>query len=318
MTVIAYCGNFTPPHSTENHCKKAFENLGHTVWPIQESGLDWTTLPDLVAGSDVFWWTRTAGYDPPDLEAQARAIKSLNVPTVGGHLDRWVGLHREPDVHRSPFFRLDWLFTADGGHPEFWAEHGINHHWSPPGILSDECDLGTFRQEYAVDVGFVGNLRNYGHKEWTMYRRHLYRFLTRRYRFKVWEGGIRGRDLADLYQSVKVLVGDSCLAGSGPLLPQQVRGGTTRYFSDRIPETLGRGGFLIHPRVEGVTDALFVEGEHLACYELGDFAELGEKIDYYLANEAERLRIARQGREWMMANHTYEHRLTRILDTALG
>lgn len=310
MTVVVYCGNFDPPHSTESHVAKALENLGHTVIRLPEQRMGWAYLISLVEDADLFLWTRTAGFDPSDLMIQAAALKALPIPSAGIHLDRWVGLNREPDVFRSPFFQVDYLFTADGGHDDFWKQHGINHYWSPPAILSDEAKrVGNYRQDYAADVGFVGNLRRYGHPEWGPYRQQLYKFLATTYRgrFRLWEGGIRGQDLADLYASVKVLIGDSCLAGN-----------PTRYNSDRIPETLGRGGFLIHPRVEGVTDGTqYEEGRHLACYELGDFAELGKRIDYYLENPEERAAIADKGRTLVRTVHTYEVRLRAILATVL-
>ena len=104
-----YIGNVSdddasPTHSTENHVKQALRNLGHECVPVLERGLDWSTVPVLVKEHepDMMLWTRTAGFDPADLEGQAHAIKSVNVPTVGFHLDRWVGLNREPDVFSIP------------------------------------------------------------------------------------------------------------------------------------------------------------------------------------------------------------------------
>ena len=42
------------------------------------------------------------------------------------------------------------------------------------------------------------------------------------------------------------------------------------YLSDRLPELIGRGGFLLHPYVDGVTDGtVFTDGEHLATWKLG-------------------------------------------------
>ena len=114
---------------------------------------------------------------------------------------------------------------------------------------------------------------------------------------------IRGRALRDLYATVPIVVGDSCLAG-----------GVTRYVSDRIPETLGRGGFLIHPHVEGVTDGtLFESGVHLQTFEVGDHERLLWLIDHYLANPAERAQIAAAGREHVLGHHTYEHRMRSVL-----
>lgn len=305
MTVVAYCGNFDPPHSTESHVAKALENLGHQVRRLPEQRMEWATLPEQVDDADMFLWTRTAGFDPADLEGQARAIKQLGIPTVGFHLDRWWGLNREGDIYRSPFFLLDYLFTADGGHDDRWKQAGINHYWSPPAILSDEAKrVGNYRTDYACDVGFVGNLRRYGHPEWGPYRRRLYRFLASTYRgrFKLWEGGIRGQDLADLYASVKVLIGDSCLAGN-----------PARYWSDRVPETLGRGGFLIHPWVDGL-DLAFPD---LMLYPLGDFDVLRSEIDHWLSHDDDRTQLAQRNRNTVLRGNLYEHRLERVLATVL-
>ena len=150
-------------------------------------------------------------------------------------------------------------------------------------------------------------MRNYGHMEWQPYRRDLYRFLAQRYRgrFKLWEGGIRGQDLADLYASVKVLVGDSCLAGNAE-----------RYWSDRIPETLGRGGYLIHPEVEGLEQAY----PTLPMYRLGDWDQLAEQIDWALDPDHSEARdlLTRVSRQHVLDTATYEARMERVLATVLG
>jgi hypothetical protein len=115
---------------------------------------------------------------------------------------------------------------------------------------------------------------------------------------------VRGQALNDLYASVPVIVGDSCLYKS-----------TGRYVSDRIPETLGRGGFLIHPHVDGVTDgALWRAGEHLVCWDVGDWAGLRARIDESLANVALRERIRIQGQDHTRAHHTYSHRVNEVLE----
>lgn len=304
---VSYVGNFSVPFSTESHIAKAWENLGHEVQRIPEQKLEWADLAGSVQG-ELFTWTRTAGFDPPDLGRQRAALQALRVPRVGIHLDRWFGLAREStergplDPDPSPFFtHLDLLYTADGGdHP--WQ---VRHEWMPPAILSDETELGTPHRAYTADVAFVGNLTSYGHKEWAPYRHQLWTHLRTRYhgRFQVFPGqgrpAIRGRDLANLYATVKVLVGDSCLAGN-----------PVRYWSDRVPETLGRGGFLIHPEVEGLADAF----PHLLTYELGDFDTLSRLIDQALADPVARGANAEMNRAHVLAHHTYEHRLTRLLE----
>lgn len=315
---IVYVGNFAAEHSTENHLRRALQHLGHEVTTIQESGLDWQKVPSLALGHDLFLWTRTAGFDPADLNVQARAVRDVGerMPTVGYHLDRWVGLDREPDVERSPFFRLQFLFTADGGHADFWAERGVNHWWMPPGVLGLECEPGQRHRSLLADVGFVGSLRNYGHTEWGPYRRALYEFLITRYgsRFRFWERGVRGRALADLYASVKVLVGDSCLAGDGEMLPQGVRGGAGWYWSDRVAETTGRGGFLIHPSVAGLRE----QHPNLHLYTLGNFDDLGRMIDVALEHPDATRSYAEVNREHTLAHHTYEIRMRTMLGVVAG
>lgn len=257
---VAYVGNFGPPHSTESDVAWTLEDMGHQVTRIQESELDWSTLPRLVDGADLMLWTRTAGFDPVSRDTQRQALKELDCPSVGFHLDRWWGLEREwaeggpLDSDPSPFFSLDWLFTADGGHDSEWERLGANHIWSPPAIARRNLGRGRFRRHLFAEAGFVGNLRGYAHPEWGPYRRQLWERLYRLPKFRIWEGGVRGQLLADIYASVSVLVGDSCLAG-----------GIDHYWSDRIPETLGRGGFLIHPEVEGLSEAFPPRGpSHLS------------------------------------------------------
>jgi hypothetical protein len=305
---VAYVGNFQPEHSTENHVRRALESLDVEVVPLQESERDWDNLKADTRGADFMLWTRTAGFDPSDLDAQWLAVKSLDIPTVGYHLDRFWGItgdHRQYAIPKSVFFHQDLLCTADGGHQQEWGDAEINHHWYPPAILREEAEIGEALTVWKADVCFVGNLTTYGHVEWAPYRKQLYKYLSTKYRrnrFRVFPGGrqpgIRGKALQDLYASVKVVVGDSCLSG-----------GVERYWSDRIPETTGRGGFLIHPAVVGLSD----EYPHLVTYRLDDFADLGEKIDRYLEDDEERRRVATMGREWVLGGHTYQHRMVRLL-----
>ncbi len=301
---VAYIGNFDPAWSTETHIAEALENVGVTVERIPEQRCEWAELnPD----ADAMLWTRTAGFDPPDLDRQAEAIRRVKqrMPVVGYHLDRWWGLDRVVDVDRSPWFtETSFLCTADGGHPEEWKSKGITHHWFPPAIVSSEAKLGIKRNEYRYDVAFVGNLTDYGHAEWAPYRRQIFERLHIEFgpRFGVFPGRgrpqIRGERLRDLYATVKVIVGDSCLAGN-----------PGHYWSDRIPETTGRGGFLIHPSVRGLTEA----HPHLSTYDLGDFDSLIAKIHDALGASEWRRNNTDANRMHTLAHHTYERRMERLL-----
>lgn len=315
---IAYIGNFGPPHSTENHVAAALRNLGHAVDEYQENDPEsWVTLQTLAVSTDadsfgalpdLVLWTRT-GWDPPiprDVQlATIDLFERRSIPVVGFHLDRWWGLDREHQIDDEAFFASTRLFTADGGNAEGWIRKGIEHRWSPPGVLDAETRRVGDPDRFPVDVAFVGSWKRY-HREWP-YRKELVLWLRANYgrsMFLAPRAGFapRGQDLADVYAGAKVVVGDSCLAR-----------GIGRYWSDRVPETIGRGGVLIHPRVAGL-DEHFVDGEHLVTYDVGDWAGLKDRIDYFVENPDAGREMAEAGRAHVQAHHTYEVRLGWVLD----
>lgn len=314
---IKYIGNFTmTPYSTENEVRKALEHLGHEVILMQENDPSTWREGDPF-GCDFLLWTRT-GWTPAHLgftydefhnvqrQMLAKA-KGASIPTAQIHLDRWWGLAREADIAVEPCFRCDLVCTADGGHDETWERLGINHRWLPPAVSSFECDPGAFDPKYASDVAFVGSWQGY-HPE-TTHRFELIDYLKSRGDCRFWpepgEPAIRGEELRNLYASVKVIVGDSCLVN-------QPNG---RYCSDRIPETLGRGGFLIHPHVIGVTDGtLYRDESHLITWGRGSFDHLSDRIATYLHNDQARREIAQDGRSHVLNTATYTHRMKTLIE----
>lgn len=310
---IGYLGNFEPTHSTENHVAQALRNIGHEVIQFQENNNDdWVAARVKMHARryDMLLWTRT-GWDPPiphhlKIELLDES-KTQNIPVVGFHLDRWFGLNREGEVKKDMFFKSTIVFTADGhpAHQDRFEKFGVNHVWMPPGVSLKECQRRPkIQQRFKHDVVFCGSTMSY-HNEWN-YRLQLAKWLENTYgdRLGIYpkdKPALRGQPLVDLYGSAKVMVGDSCL-----------NGGITNYWSDRIPETLGRGGFLIHPYVEGIEDH-FEDGTHLVTYELGNFDELREKIDYYVEHDDERNAIAAAGKAHVMEHHTYERRMEQVI-----
>jgi hypothetical protein len=315
---VVYIGNVgrgSAPHSTENHVARALEANGHEVVRINEHGFHWThgaTIPD---DTDFVLWTHTHSFAPPRTHRRQivflRVMRDRGIPVVSYHLDRWWDLAREHQVAEEPFFRTDLVCTADGGNQNRFEAAGVNHVWFPPGVSEPECALGVPRRALASDVAFVGSWMGGYHPEHE-HRSALVNWLRDTYgsRCRFWpvpgEPPIRGDALRDLYASAKVVVGDSCFAGD----PRGVR-----YCSDRIPETIGRGGFLIHPEVPGVTDGtLYEPGRHLLTWPAGDWNRLGAQIDGALADPDRRRVIARAGREHVLAHHTYEVRMRQLID----
>lgn len=323
---IAYVGNFHPPNSTENHVAETLRRMGHLVGLYQENdAAAWDALAMEIEQHDLILWTRT-GWSPPIPNlvqlGMLEAARHAGIPTVGFHLDRWWGLQREHEVAEAPFFQCSLVATADGGHDDEWMAAGVNHLWSPPAVAEWQCGWGTPRPEYASPVAFVGSWESY-HDEWP-WRRQMVRQVAARYgdMFQAWpkrgQHAIRGAALRDLYASTTVVVGDSCLAGNA-----------TRYWSDRVPETIGRGGLLVHPDVPGMGDpapsglpvmeprfvpAGLVAGRHFIGCEPESIEALFLAIDYALELPVEqRLEIQRAGLAHVMASHTYRNRLEQLL-----
>lgn len=303
---ILYVGNFGPRHSTENHIKTTLEGMGHHVKMAQENMITSDDVIGMLAHYpvDVFLWTRTWNY--PGDELPLAEARRRGIPSVAYHLDLYNHLRRRSSIWDDAWWRCDFVFTPDGGSPALWQEHGVNHYWMPPGVLEEEAYLADVAIA-GPDVLFVGTGRDY-HREWP-YRTKLLNWLRATYRRRfvhVGTGGrpaVRNHALNLLYASSKVVVGDALCPGFTH----------ERYWSDRVPETLGRGGFLIHPYIVGL-DEFFEDQRDLVYYQYNDFAGLKGVIDYFLRHADEREAIRRHGHETCLSHSTYRHRMETMME----
>ena len=83
----------------------------------------------------------------------------------------------------------------------------------------------------------------------------------------------------------------------------------------RALDIMGCGGFLMANYQPELAE-YFIPGEDLVLYDSVD--DLIQKIDYYLSHEEERLQIAKNGYEKVKRYHTYDTRLTEILNTVIS
>lgn len=293
----------------------AYEELGHRVTRIEAEDTTWPALIARVLDEGLEAVTFTArplkderGYHPrPHLMHTLRE----SVPTWSYHLDIYRGLRRGSDVGRDGWWNARHVFTADGGSPpEFWQYYGVNHRWMQPAVHGPAIKRGTPRPEWLTFVGFVGTGKGY-HSEWP-YRRELLKWLRdtygREFRHHPEDGGrIHGDALNDLYASTIVVVGDT-------FCPEFVH---PFYWSDRVYETVGRGGLLIHPHITGL-GADMVHGEHLLTYRYGDYIKLRELIDLAHRDHELRDRIITCGMEHVRLNHTYRHRAAAMLEVVMA
>lgn len=310
MTTVCYLGNFGPSFSTESHVARDAEAAGHTVVRVQEAR---DCLPALLAAirqhkPALVLYTKTQSIAPPDEDLCDvwDMLRGRGQTSASLHLDLFHGITRR-DVkatRANALFGVDHVFTADGGHDAEWADAGVNHHWLPPAVVSDECYVGTPRPEFAGDVAFVGSSRGY-HHEWPR-RRALVAALEGTFGNGLVRAGdgrtVREGDLNDLYASVKVSAGDS-------LAPDYEH---ARYWSDRIPEATGRGSVLVHPMIDAAYDQF---GDHVIWSGWDASDQCDVIADVVSWSDARRAAHIAEAVAFVKAHHTYRNRVQTVLDT---
>jgi hypothetical protein len=305
---ITFLGNFRVDFTSESHHAKSLEALGHKVIRMQESEAKAQNILASAIKSDLFIWIHTHGWKTPGsltMEQVLDVLTESDVLTMTYHLDLWFGLQRQKDLKVMPVYKkIGHFFTVDSQMAEWFnKETTVKGHYLPAGVFGEECTYKELTKK--KDIIFVGSKKY--HPEWK-YRPQLIDWLGQTYgsRFEHYGNGglpsIRGLSLNKLYWSTKIVVGDTlCLNFEYP-----------DYWSDRIYETLGRGGFLIHPYIPGI-EKEFVDKQHVVFYEYGNFDQLKELIDYYLTHDEEREAIRLAGHELVKDKYTYKHRWEVIL-----
>lgn len=279
---VLYLGNFRPPHSTENDVAASLTTLGASVTKYQEDDAisDWSTFLSQIAGIDLLMYTRTWGL--PDYAKEVwKECDRNGILTAAYHLDLFFGLDREPLVKHDSMFKMAYVFTADGDHDQEFEEMGVNHHYLRAGVNTKQCreySKGAKWNQY--EVAFIGSSRRYHHNKWSG-RREVQENLEKAFGDKYLlvpkhgEPATRGSMLNRLYASVPVIVGDSL----------SMKYSKSRYWSDRVYETLGRGGFLMFPRIDALQEEL--DGvPAVDWYDFGDYEMMIAKTK----NHVERFR----------------------------
>jgi len=278
----------------EEPMAKAFEACGFEVVRVEE---DTTTVNDALAviksvKPDFVLFTKL---QIPNAGFLIKNLRRLGIPSVSWTFDLLLGHPpRERVIDTFHFLRADLVLLTDAGHIKEYRGRGVNQHVLRQGIAEEFCYRGEPDEKYDFDIVFVGS-KNPSFP----YRQELLGFLSAQYREKfTWIGkdntfAVRGHELNKLYASAKVIIGDSMY---GP-----------HYWSNRIYEVIGRGGFLIRPYIDGL-DEHFEYYKDFVPYYYGDFKGLREKIDYYLEHPEDRERIAAHGFNTVKEKHLFKHR----------
>lgn len=307
---IAFLGNFQVDFTSETHWAKSLESLGHQVLRLQENTISSEIMLRSAMNCDMFVWVHTHSFRiVPDMGDILKKLKEANIPTVAYHLDLYMGLNRWKEYEDNLYMHgLEYFFTVDKKMADWLNENtdtrGI---YLPAGVFDKECIMLP-KQQVGYDIIFTGS-KNYHHEH--PFRPQLIEFLQRTYGRRFIHIGNdgevksqRGMDLNQIYRNAKIVVGDTL----------QINFDYPYYYSDRLYEVPGRGGFSIFPDINGVEEN-YEDGKEIVLYKHGDLQDLKEKIDYYLTHEAEREAIRRAGFDRTKRDHTYINRWKTILET---
>jgi len=299
---IGYIGNFEAKYSTENDRVWAFNKLGHNVIAFQENKISAKDIREAINSIDLLVYSHTHSWEIKGLEELFAECKKIGVPVISVHLDRWAWLEREKDVGKEATWKVDHMFMADFSPEaiELYYKAGVRFTYLKPGVDERGCYMAAPDPvRFPHEIIFVGS-KGY-HPEYP-FRPQLVEFLQKTYgeRFGHYGGDglgtIRGHDLNVLYASAKVVVGDSCF------------GNRPRYWSDRVTETMGRGGFLLHPKVDDLPSNI------MGNYRAGDLVDVKSKIDMWLKQENDRKRVQSNGHRYVKTFANYTVRAKEILD----
>jgi hypothetical protein len=311
MLKITFIGNFNVDYTSETHHCKSLESLGHEVIRLQEGVATTSDILKNGLESDLVVFVHTHGWEtkgPYTIAESFDYFREHGVPVITYHLDLWFGLQREKDIHNDPFYKsLDYFFATDKLMADWFNENtNVKGEYIPAGVYDGECYLDFSGDAMCNEIIFVGS-KGY-HPEW-QYRPQLINWLKENYDNRFTHvggdgdtGTIRGDRLNRVYAGSKIAIGDTlCIDFDYPY-----------YFSDRLFESVGRGGFTIFPYIRGIEDNFEIDKE-IVTYKYGDFEELKQKIDYYLQHPDERETIRKAGFQRVKKDHTYKERWKEIL-----
>jgi len=212
----------------------------------------------------------------------------------------------------------DYFFMFDEYYSDLLTKKGINAHYLPAGgdpEIHREI-IPVDKKKYVCDVSFIGS----HHPN----REKILKSIAD-YNLKVW--GYRWKNINKnslLYPKVQnnIIKGNRTKKGAFEMCKyfnlsrinvnihhaQAVKGGV----NIRIFEVLMTNSFLISDYQEGI-EKLFKLDKEIVCYDKDNVKELRDKIDYYLRNEDERLKIAKAGQERALKEHKIIDRMRELI-----
>lgn len=212
--------------------------------------------------------------------------KDIDIPKVFWAIDSHISSKLKFQKRIAQDF--DYIFVAQKDYIPLFKKITDNVYWLPLAAdpeIHKKCDLSKI-----FDIGFVGQKNPKLHKD----RGKILNKLSKKYNLLAVEG-VWGENMSKIYSISKIGFNKSL---SGDL-------------NMRVFEVMSSGTMLLTDKIgNGISD-LFRNGEHLIMYNTEN--ELNELIQYYLGNEDEREKIAKEGQKEVHKKHTYDKRIQYML-----
>ncbi|MFA0749852.1 MAG: hypothetical protein SLRJCFUN_000255 [Candidatus Fervidibacter sp.] len=219
-----------------------------------------------------------------------RGLTEVDIPTACFQID----------THAYTYRRLRWSMLFDYAilfHPGF--EETFKQAGHPrPITLPHAVDAEVFQGpelERVYEVGWVGRIDAPIYKT----RQRVLGLLSERFRMNEWWRPHSYEEMAEVYRRSKIVVNVG-----GDDYPEDA--------NLRVFEAMAAGALLITQLPSELFLLGFEEREHFVGYRKEQ--ELPDIIRYYLDHESERRRIAEAGREKVLREHTYDERVSQLVE----
>lgn len=256
-------------------------NLEALKWEVTPQDIyrgNSTTMQEVINGlpdgwqPDFYLWVETGLSDIPS------DLKQYGFPKVCYLIDTHINFDRHLEIARN----FDFVFLAQKAYVQSMIRDGIkNVAWLP--LACDPEIHGKVDVAKKFDVGFVGSISKKLDRRRTLLDRIQKQFdLDSQRKFM--------DEMAEHFCKSRIIFNNAI----------------NNDLNMRVFEALCSGSLLITDQAPGSgLEEFFKDKEHLVIYKDKD---LEETISYYLENESERERIANEGRNEVLARHTYKHR----------
>lgn len=225
------------------------------------------------------------------------------------------------------FRYFDFVFTIDDAALDYYQQNGHLHSHQLPlaaepkvfkpkhieaKYMSDICIVGYPYPDRVKYIQILLQNTKYQIQAVGKWRKQLYRSIKNP-KLRIHEGWVEPAIAANYYNGTKIV-----LNTHRPFNLQQNEnrmGIVGKSINNRTFDAASCGAFQLIEFKEDLPTH-FIEEEEIVSFK--NYQELIEKIDYYMQNEEERIRIANNARARVLKEHTFEHRVTIMLEIING